>query len=141
VYLIDTNVISELRRRKPHGAVQAWFASIAPQDIQIPAVAIGELQDGVELTRPQDPAKAAEIERWIERIMLSFVVVTMDGDTFRETARLMAGKSDDLFADAMIAATARVHRLTIVTRNVRDFAPFNVPVFDPFSGKLHRPRP
>jgi toxin FitB len=135
MYLLDTNVISELRKIKPHGAVQSWFASVAARDIQIPAVAVGELQDGVELTRSQDRLKAAEIERWIDRIVRTFVVMPMDGDSFRETARLMVGKSDELFEDAMIAATARIHKLAVVTRNVKDFTIFGVQVFNPFTYK------
>ncbi|HUA91381.1 MAG TPA: type II toxin-antitoxin system VapC family toxin [Terracidiphilus sp.] len=135
MYLLDTNVISELRKNKPHGAVQSWFASVAARDIQIPAVAVGELQDGIELTRLQDPLKAAEIERWIDRIVRTFVVVSMDGDSFRETARLMAGKPDDLFEDAMIAATAQIHKLIVVTRNTKDFTIFGSQVFNPFTYK------
>jgi toxin FitB len=135
MYLVDTNVISELRRRKPHGAVQAWFTSVAPKNIQIPAVAAGELQDGVELTRSQDPAKAVEIERWIERILRSFAVIPMDGEAFREVTRLMVGKPDDLFEDAMIAATARIHHLIVVTRNVKDFSGFGVQILNPFTSK------
>lgn len=133
MYLLDTNVISELRRLKPNGAVAAWFEMVRDDDIQIPAIVIGELQDGVELTRRQDLDKARDIERWIDRIMSTFVVLPMDGGMFREWARLMNGKSGDLSADAMIAATARVLRLTVVTRNVRDFEPFNVQVFNPFT--------
>jgi hypothetical protein len=132
-YLLDTNVISELRKRKPHGAVSAWLRSLPDEDIQIPAVAIAELQDGAEVTRRQDPAKACELEQWIDRIMATFVVLPMDGAMFRDWARLMHGKSDDLAADAMIAATARAHRLTIATRNVKDFEPLQVQVFNPFS--------
>ena len=59
----------------------------------------------------------------------------MDGATFREWARLMAGRSDDLSGDAMIAATARIHGMVIATRNVKDFARFGVQVFNPFTGK------
>jgi predicted nucleic acid-binding protein len=135
MYLIDTNVLSELRKKKPHGAVAAWIEKARAEDLHIPAVALGELQDGVELTRQQDPQKAGEIERWIDRIMLTFAVIPMDGAAFREWARLMAGKSDDLAADAMIAATARVHGMVVATRNVKDFARLNVQVFNPFSGK------
>jgi predicted nucleic acid-binding protein len=134
-YLLDTNVISEFRKRKPHGAVIAWLASLRDQDIQIPAVAIAELQKGAELTRQQDPAKALELEQWIDRIMATFVVLPMDGTMFREWARLMNRKSDDLSADAMIAATARVIGLTLATRNVKHFTAFGVPVFNPFKYK------
>ena len=133
MYLLDTNVISELRRAKPHGAVLAWFHAVRPDEIAIPAVVIGEIQDGAEITRKQDQQKAAEIEAWLDYVMANFTVLPMDGPIFREWARLMAAKSDDLSGDAMIAATARIHRLTVVTRNVRDFEGLGVEVFDPFT--------
>jgi predicted nucleic acid-binding protein len=135
MYLLDTNVISELRKRKPHGAVSAWIQSLRDQDIQVPAVAIAELQNGAEITRRQDREKADEIEQWIDRIMTTFAVLPMDGSMFRDWARLMRGKSDDLATDAMIAATARAHSLIVATRNVKNFASFSVQVFNPFSGK------
>jgi predicted nucleic acid-binding protein len=135
MYLLDTNVISELRKRKPHGAVTAWIESLGDSDIRIPAVAVAELQDGAEITRRQDRAKAIELEQWIDRVMATFVVLPMDGSMFRDWARLMSGKPDDLAADAMIAVTARAHQLIVATRNVKDFASFGVQVFDPFSGK------
>ncbi|MGA2534498.1 MAG: type II toxin-antitoxin system VapC family toxin [Terracidiphilus sp.] len=132
MFLLDTNVISELRRGKPHGGVAAWFDRVRAESIQIPAVAIAELQDGAEMTRIHDPDKAREIERWIDRIMQTFVVIPMDGAIFREWSRLMVNKSVDLAGDGMIAATARVMRLVVVTRNIKHFASFNVEVFNPF---------
>lgn len=135
MYLLDTNVISELRKSKPHGAVLAWFTSIPADEIAIPAVVIGEIQDGAEITKRQDHMKAAEIETWLDYVMANFTVLPMDGPMFREWARLMAGKPDDLSGDAMIAATARIHGLIVVTRNVKDFASFGVRVFNPFSEK------
>jgi predicted nucleic acid-binding protein len=135
MYLLDTNVISELRKKKPHGAVSSWFEAAPAAEIHLPAVVIGELQAGVEKTRRQDALKAAEIERWIDRIVRTLGVLSMDGTIFREWARMTYGKSDELSSDAMIAATARIHGLIIVTRNVKDFASFSVQVFNPFSGK------
>ena len=132
MYLLDTNVISELRKAKPHGAVLAWFRAVRADEIAIPAVVIGEIQDGVEITRKQDQQKAAEIEAWLDYVLANFTVLPMDGPMFREWARLMAGNSDDLSGDAMIAATARVLRMDVVTRNVKDFKSFNVEVFNPF---------
>jgi hypothetical protein len=131
-FLLDTNVVSELRRRKPHGAVLQWINATAPDDLVIPAVVLAELQTGVELTRLNDAGKAFEIEAWIERIAATYEVIPMGGACFREWARLLHGQSDALREDAMIAATARVHGLTIVTRNVRDFRFFDVRVHNPF---------
>lgn len=134
-YLFDTNVISEVRKPRPHGAVLAWIASLNPRQIYVPAIAIYELQAGVELTRRQDEAKAAEIEKWIDSLTRLDQILPMDTDCFRICASLMDGKSGDLFADAMVAATASVHRLTVATRNTKDYRHFHVPVFNPFSNR------
>ncbi len=132
MYLLDTNVISELRRPKPHGAVLAWLQAVPDSDLRISAVSLGEIQAGIELTRDQDAHKAAEIERWADRVTASYNVLAMDTDTFRIWARLMHRRSDTLYEDAMIAATAIQHRLTVVTRNVADFAHFGVELLNPF---------
>ena len=135
MYLLDTNVISELRKNKPHGGVVAWINGVSEEEIFLSAVTLGELQAGVELTRRQDPAKAGQIEAWLDQVADSYQILPMDGRVFREWARLMDRRPDPLFVDAMLAATARVHRLTVVTRNTRDFKSFDVPAFDPFRGK------
>ena len=132
-FLLDTHVVSEMRKPRPHGGVLAWLAAAEQDDLLVPVVALAELQAGAEITRLQDSAKALEIEIWIEKIAATFQVVSMDGNCFREWARLMHGQSDSLYEDAMIAATARVHGLTVVTRNERDFSTLMVPVFNPFS--------
>ncbi len=133
MYLLDTNVVSEFRRRKPHGAVLAWLASVSDDDLRVSAVTIGEIQTGIELTRQMDKAKADEIEAWLERITATYNLLPMDARIFRYWAKLIHGRSDTLAEDAMIAATALVHNLTIVTRNIRDFEQFGVPTFDPFA--------
>lgn len=132
MYLLDTNVVSELRKPKPHGAVVQWIQDAVDADLRISAVTIGEIQAGIELTRDQDEAKASELEHWLSQVGQTFNVLPMDGPTFREWARLMHRASDTLYEDAMIAATARVHKLTVVTRNVADFRPFQVDVLNPF---------
>ena len=133
MYLLDTNVVSELRRPRPHGAVLAWLKGISDSDVHLSAVTIGELQAGIELTRGQDAAKATEIEAWVDLVAESYNVISMDARTFRCWARLMHGRPDHLIEDAMIAATAVVHNLTVVTRNVRDFHDFGIRTLNPFA--------
>jgi predicted nucleic acid-binding protein len=132
MYLLDTNVISELRRPRPHGAVVAWLQSMPDSDLHLSAVTLGEIQAGIELTRDQDAAKAGEIERWVDLVSLSYNVLPVDAETFRLWARFMHRRSDTLYEDAMIAATAKQHHLTVVTRNIVDFAHFEVNAFSPF---------
>jgi predicted nucleic acid-binding protein len=133
LYLLDTNVVSELRKPKPHGAVVQWIQDVAEVDLHISAVTIGEIQAGIELTREQDEPKAGELEQWLGQVCGAFNVLPMDALSFRVWARLMHKSSDTLIEDAMIAATAKVHALTVVTRNVRDFKTFGVDVLNPFT--------
>ena len=132
MYLLDTNVISELRRPRPHGAVLAWIAGVRDDDLNIAAITLGELQSGIELTRERDGAKAAEIEAWVDAVGATYNILPATGAIFRCWARFTHRRSDSLLGDAMIAATAEIHGLIVVTRNVRDFIPFGVPTFDPF---------
>ncbi len=131
-YLLDTNVVSEMRKKKPHGAVVAWLKDLRDEQVFLSAVTMGELQAGIELTRRQDPEKATEIERWVDQLEASYQILPMDTASFREWGRLMHGKSDDLVEDGMIAATARKHDLIVATRNEDDFKQLNVQVFNPF---------
>jgi toxin FitB len=136
MYLLDTNVVSEVRRARPHGAVVAWLESVGDDDLHLSAVTIGEIQAGIEITREQNQDKAAEIEGWLEQVAESYNILSMDARTFRTWARLMHRKPDRLVEDAMIAATATVHGLTVVTRNVRDFDGLGVRTFNPFRSRL-----
>jgi predicted nucleic acid-binding protein len=133
VLLLDTNVISEARKLRPHGAVVSWLEATPAAALYISAATIGELQSGVENARRQHPDKAAEIELWVDRLAASYAVLPMDAETFRRWAKLVHGKPPHHLIDAMIAATALIHGLTVATRNVRDFMPFGVPTFDPFN--------
>ena len=134
-YLLDTNIVSELRKPKPHGGVVAWLKGMQDEQLFVSAVTLGELQAGVERARRNDPDKAQAIESWVDRLAATFQVIPMDSACFREWARLMEGKPDRLLEDVMIAATARVHALVVATRNERDFQGIEVAIVNPFRAK------
>ncbi|MBU2739388.1 type II toxin-antitoxin system VapC family toxin [Acidithiobacillus concretivorus] len=114
MFLLDTDIISELRRPKPHGGVLAWIEQMSDVELHLAAVTIGEIQAGIEITKEQDKVKAEELTAWLDQVAGAYNVLPMDGAVFREWARLMHRKSETLYEDAMIAATARVHGLTRV---------------------------
>ena len=110
----------------------AWLRRVSDRDMFLSAVTVGELQKGVENLRARDADRARDIEAWIDQIARLWNILPMDARAFRLWAVLMSGQSGDLIADAMIAATAKIHNLTVVTRNVKDFALLDVPILDPF---------
>lgn len=133
IYALDTNIVSEPRKPRPHGAVLAWYAAHDSSAYVIPSVVFFELQEGAEIARRQDTDKAEELDRWIDAVEKTAVILPMDSLIARETAYLLRRKSPNLFVDAVIAATARVYGLTVATRNIRDFSLFEVPLVNPFS--------
>lgn len=132
MFLLDTNIVSELRRARPHVAVFKWLSTVTDSDLYLSAVTLGEIQAGIELTREQDSDKATKIELWADQVAATYNILAMDANTFRIWAKLMHRRSDTLYEDAMIAATAKQHNLTVVTRNTADFTVFDVEVLNPF---------
>jgi predicted nucleic acid-binding protein len=111
----------------------AWLQSLDESQLYLSAVTLGEIQAGVELTREQDPQKAEEIETWLALVAGAYNVLPMDAAAFMSWARLTHRKSDTLYEDAMIAATAKVHGLKVASRNVADFQALGLEVFNPFA--------
>jgi len=135
MYLLDTNVISETRKPRPHGAILAWIGSLEPEQLALSAVTLGELQRGVERVRKQDAEKAEEIDAWIGKLSRSFEIIPVSGEIFRNWALLMKGRAPQAWEDVLIAATAQSHRLVVATRNVQDFAGLGVEIVNPFDFK------
>lgn len=131
-FLLDTNVVSEFLRQRPHGAVIAWLGSIRDVDLNISVATIQELQAGIELTRLSNAQRADQLEDWLDDVLTAHNVIPADAGVFRKVARIMHRKPEHLFMDAIIAATAMTHALVVATQNVKDFEVFGAPVMNPF---------
>ena len=132
MYLLDTNIVSELRKPKPHGGVLAWVTAQEAATLFVSAMTVAEIQRGIEMTRVEDASKAAQLESWLDELLVTGQVLALDATVCRAWARLMHARSDTVVEDAFIAATATVHNLQVVSRNVRDFKSLGVRVFNPF---------
>ncbi len=141
MYLLDTEVVSELRENQPHPGALAWLSGVAPDHLYLSAVTVGEIQTGIEIARAKDASRAAELEAWLGRLTDTHGVLPMDSAVFRVWGRLLYRRWDVRMTDAMIAATAVVHRLIVVTRNTGDFDLLGVQTLNPFEeGSDHQRR-
>jgi predicted nucleic acid-binding protein len=132
--LLDTNVVSELRKGPRADAnVRAWFADTEAESLYLSVVVIGELRQGVERVRHRDPVAARSLERWLGKLVDEYEerIVPIDSAIAERWGRLNV--PDPLpTVDGLLAATALVHDMTLVTRNVRDVARCGVRLLDPF---------
>jgi len=133
-YLIDTNIISEVRKGErcdPH--VSGWYATIADEELFLSTLVLGEIRKGVELARPRDKAKAVALERWLREVESAFDgrVLAIDNAVSDQWGRMSAIRPIPVI-DGLLAATALVNRLTLVTRNDRDVAGLGATVLNPF---------
>jgi predicted nucleic acid-binding protein len=132
-FLFDTVVLSELRRAKPSRKVVQWIKAQKADSLFISVVSIGEIERGIEKARKSDAVFAAELEQWLETLLNLYAdrVLQVSANAARLWGRLSARLGHD-GADLLIAATALTHGSTVVTRNVKHFAPTGARVFDPF---------
>ena len=133
MFLLDTVVLSELRKRDRSPNVVRWLTGKAADDIFLSAVTIGEIERGIVRQRGKDPAFAEALESWLDRTIQIYGDRILPADTriARRWGNLSARIGND-GADLLIAATALEHGLTVVTRNVRHFEPTGVALMDPF---------
>lgn len=133
-FLLDTNVIAELRKgSRANANVRSWFAALDPEAIVLSVVTIGEIRRGIENVRRRDSAAARSLERWLRRVLTDHGdrILAMDLTVAEEWGRLNV--PDPLpVIDGILAATARVHGLTLATRNVKDVSRSGVDPVNPF---------
>ena len=134
MYLLDTNVVSALRRPDRHPGPTLWLKDQRASDVYLSVVTFGEIERGIALQVTRNPDFARDLALWLERTLMWFAdrILPVDLATSRRWGRLSAsvGNQD---IDLLIAATALEHGLTVVTRNVRHFEPAGVPVLNPFA--------
>lgn len=132
-YLIDTNIISELRRPQRALPVVHWFGSVEAESLFISVLTLGELRRGVELLRFKDPVAANALDQWLTGVRTEFAdrVLSIDSAVAEQWGRLSMGQPLPSI-DGLLAATALVHQLTVVTRNTVDFERSGVACLNPF---------
>jgi toxin FitB len=132
MYLIDTCVVSEARRRTPQAV--AWLRAAQPETLFLSAISIGEITKGVMMKMRVDPPAAAILLRWLDELRFVYAarILPIDDAVATHWGHLMAQRTRPV-ADTLIAATAHVNNKIIVTRNVADFADVGVPVIDPWA--------
>ena len=132
MFLVDTDVLSALRRRERHPAIVRWVEGQRTTDLHISVVTVREIERGITQQQRHNPAFARDLAVWLDRVLAWYGdrILPVDAATARRWGQLSAALGNDS-ADLLIAATALEHGLTVVTRNVRLFEPTRVPVLDP----------
>jgi predicted nucleic acid-binding protein len=136
MYLLDTVVLSELRRRERNPGVVDWVSGQRPSELYLSVVTIGEIERGIQLQQARNAAFATSLTVWLDKLLHLYAdrILGIDTDVARRWGRLSAAIGHD-GADLLIAATAQEHGLTVVTRNLRHFEPTGVTVLNPWNSR------
>jgi predicted nucleic acid-binding protein len=131
MYLVDTNVLSEARRGRPEA--RDWLRSIDPDQVFLSVITLGEIMKGISQKIRTDGATATSLYRWLEQLRVDHAdrILPISDEVALEWGRIAAMRPRNM-ADALIAATAKVHRKTVVTRNVADFKELDLAIIDPW---------
>jgi predicted nucleic acid-binding protein len=137
-FLLDTNVLSEIRRGRDAN-VAAWASGVADADLHLSVLTLGEIRKGIERLRGRDPDQAEVFAAWLEQLRDHFAdrILSIDDRAAEEWGRLNA-PAERRTVDSLIAATARIHDLTVVTHNVTDFKGCDVPLLNPWQPERRR---
>lgn len=133
MYLLDTVILSELRRKERNTKVVTWIAAQRESELFLSTITVGEIERGIALQQLRNPEFAATLADWLDKILTRYAdrLLAVDTATARRWGRLSA-QIGNQSADLIIAATAMEHGLVIVTRNTRHFEPTGVRVLNPF---------
>jgi toxin FitB len=135
-FLLDTNIVSELRKTKPDAAVLGWYERHADDSVFISSLVVGEIRQGIERLRPRDLLRAEALDGWLSGLVVAYRdrVLPVTAAIAEEWGRLNAAPQPPPVVDGLMAATAGVHGLTLVTRNLADVARTGVEAVNPFAG-------
>jgi toxin FitB len=133
-FLIDTNVVSELGRKNPDRHVVAWANSIGAAELYLSVLTLGEIAKGAASLARRDAVRGAALSRWLEGLRLQYAgrIIAVDGEIAEAWGRLAAGRSIPVI-DTLLAATALVRGMTLVTRNVRDVGGASITLLNPWN--------
>lgn len=137
-FLLDTNVVSEVRKKEPNPGVSEWFASVPADQLFLSVLVVGEIRQGIERLIRRDPAQAEIYEQWLYRLVNAYGdrIVPITARVAEAWGRVNVPDPVPV-VDGLMAATALVHGWTLVTRNLGDFASAGVPLLNPFAGESY----
>jgi toxin FitB len=132
-YLLDTNVVSELRKKVPSNNVIDWFASIHPSQLYLSCLTVGEIKVGILKLAKKDKEASLKLMKWLNSLTADYAkqIIGIDLETSEEWAELMSIDSSNAI-DSLIAAQAKQGNMILVTRNIRHYSMFDIRLLDPF---------